>query len=422
MTAVALRPGRGRGMGLAFWWSLLLLGIVLGGSAVVSPLYGVYQQAWGFSAITLTEVFAVYAGALLVVLLFAGSLSDYVGRRPMIALALAAEAGAAALFLDAHGVGALVAARSLQGVATGAGVGALGASLLDLAPADRPHLGAIVNSGGSSAALALAALGAGVVIEYGPAPTHLVFWLLLAASLVGLVSVLAIPEPGGRRRLHLGALRPNAGIPRPARRAFVVALPALVASWSLGGLYFSLGPSIAEHLAHSSDAVWGGLVIFALTSTGAVATVLMQSRSPLVAMIGGSAVLAAGAAATLVTLLAGSATGFFVATAATGLGFGTSFLGSFRHLSALAQPHERGALIGTIYLVSYVSFSVPVIAAGVVTTHIGLHDTALGYAAGVSVLALLAAVAGLLLGRAAAPERGYEDADAASVSTATIAG
>ncbi|HEX7354504.1 MAG TPA: MFS transporter [Mycobacteriales bacterium] len=399
MTAATIGAARLRNAG-AFWWTVVLLGIVLGGSAVVSPLYGVYQQAWHFSAISLTEVFAVYAGALLVVLLFAGSLSDYVGRRPMIALSLAAEAGAAVLFLDAHGIGALFAARSLQGIATGAGVGALGAALLELAPADRPTLGATVNSGGSSAALAVAALGAGAVIQYGPAPTHLVFWLLLGSSLVGLISVLVIPEPGARRTLHLGALRPNAGIPRPARRAFVAALPALIASWSLGGLYFSLGPSIAEDLAHSSDAVWGGLVIFALTSTGAIVTVLIQRRSPHHAMIGGSAVLAVGAAVTLATMLAGSATWFFVATAATGIGFGASFLGAFRHLSNLAAPHERGALIGTIYLVAYLSFSVPVIVVGVITTHIGLHDAGIYYAAFVSALALVATVAGLLLARA----------------------
>lgn len=399
MTAVATGGSRARGAG-AFWWTFLLLGVVLGGSAVVSPLYGVYQQAWHFSAITLTEVFAVYAAALLVVLLFAGSLSDYVGRRPMIALALAAEAGSAILFLGAHGVGALFAARSLQGVATGAGVGALGASLLELAPAERPHLGATVNSGGSSAALAVAAVGAGAVIQYGPAPTRLVFWLLLGASLVGLLSVLVIPEPGGRRRLHLGALRPNAGVPAPARRAFLAALPALIAPWSLGGLYFSLGPSLGEHLAHSGDAVWGGLVIGVLTGAGAVATVLMQHRSPHVAMIGGSAVLAAGAAATLAAILGDSPLWFFLATAVAGVGFGTSFLGAFRHLSNLAAPHERGALIGTVYLVSYLSFSVPVIVAGIVTTHVGLHDTAVGYAAAVSGLALLATVAGLLLRRA----------------------
>ena len=398
MTALAIRVPRVRSAG-PFWWAFVLLGIVLGGSAVVSPLYGVYQQAWHFSAIALTEVFAVYAGALLIVLLFAGSLSDYVGRRPMIAIALAAEAGAAALFLGAHGLGALIAARSLQGVATGAGVGALGAALLELAPEDRPSLGATVNSGGTSAALAIAALGAGTVIQYGPAPTQLVFWLLLGASLVGLLSVFVLPEPGGRQRLHLGALRPNAGVPRAARRPFVVALPALIAPWALGGLYFSLGPSLGENLARSTDAVWGGLVIFALTGAGAAATVVMQGRSEHVSMIGGSAVLAAGSAATLAAILGNSPTWFFLATALAGVGFGTSFLGAFHHLSGLAAPHERGALIGTVYLVAYLAFSVPVIAAGIVTTHIGLHDTAVYYAAAVSGLALVATGAGLVLGR-----------------------
>ena len=111
---------------------LVLLFVV---AAAPSPLYGVYQAHWRFSAITLTEIFAVYALVLLVTLLVFGSVSDYLGRRRVILAGLLMTAGACGLFLAAHGVGLLFAARALNGAAVGTAVSALGAALIDLQPA-----------------------------------------------------------------------------------------------------------------------------------------------------------------------------------------------------------------------------------------------------------------------------------------------
>ena len=99
-----------------------------------SPLYGIYRAELRFSATTLTAVFAIYALVLLLTLLVFGSVSDYLGRRRVILAALAVTAGACAVFLAAHSVGLLFAARALQGLAVGTATGALGAALIDLQP------------------------------------------------------------------------------------------------------------------------------------------------------------------------------------------------------------------------------------------------------------------------------------------------
>jgi MFS family permease len=111
-----------------FWLVAGVLFLMLFASAAASPLYSVYQAQWRFSATTLTAVFAVYALVLLVTLLVFGSLSDCVGRRRVIAAAVAAGAAACGLFLAAHGVGLLFAARALQGAAVGAATSAAGTS------------------------------------------------------------------------------------------------------------------------------------------------------------------------------------------------------------------------------------------------------------------------------------------------------
>ena len=157
----------------AFWLVAVMLGFVLLTSAAASPLYAVYQAQWKFLAATLTAVFAIYAIFLLVTLLLFGSLSDYLGRRPIILAALTITAAACALFLAAHGVGLLFAARALQGVAVGTATGGLGAALIDLQPEGR-GLAPVATGTSILLGLAVGALASSALVQYGPAPTHLV--------------------------------------------------------------------------------------------------------------------------------------------------------------------------------------------------------------------------------------------------------
>ena len=85
-------------------------------SSAPSPLYGLYREAWGFSAATLTAVFASYAFALLAALLLFGSLSDHLGRRTVIVLALVLEIVSVLLFWQAPSVGWLLSAVALFAV------------------------------------------------------------------------------------------------------------------------------------------------------------------------------------------------------------------------------------------------------------------------------------------------------------------
>src|SRR6201994_3856136 len=118
----------------AFWILAGLFFVLFFASSAASPLYGVYQVKFGFSATTLTAIFAVYVLVLLVTLLFFGSISDYLGRLPVIVVSLAFSGAGCGVFLAAHGVAALYLARALQGIATGLASGPIGAALIDLQP------------------------------------------------------------------------------------------------------------------------------------------------------------------------------------------------------------------------------------------------------------------------------------------------
>jgi MFS family permease len=112
--------------------------------------------------------------------------------------------------------------------------------------------------------------------------------------------------------------------------------------------------------------------------------------APRHATVGGLLVLLAGVGLTLIAIRAQSTVAFFAGSVVAGLGFGPSFAGAFRVLTAGAPAGERAALIAAIYVVSYLAFSLPAIAAGVEVTHVGLRDTATGYAVAIMALAGLA--------------------------------
>jgi MFS family permease len=306
----------------AFWILAALFLLLFLASAAASPLYRVYRAEFGFSSATLTAVFAVYVLVLLVTLLFFGSVSDYLGRLPVIVAALLFSAVACVIFLMADSVEALFAARSLQGIATGLASSPIGAALIELQPKGS-HRAPLVTSAFSTLGLALGALITGALVQYAPAPTHLIWWSLLVAFACGVPAVLMMTEPGTRQPGVLRSLRPRVAVPDQARPTFAAAIPCLVAVWALGGLYLSLGPTLTAEATSSSNPVWGGLVIFLVYGTAAAATYLFRGISPRAAMLSGCLLLVVGALLTFAGIASTTA---------------TAWSGPHSQASALASP------------------------------------------------------------------------------------
>ena len=268
----------------------------------------------------------------------------------MILAALVVSAGAGGVFLAAHNVGLLFAARALQGMAVGTAIGALGGALLDLQPGGS-GLAPLITAAAPLLGLGTGALGTSTLAQCGPAPTRLVWWLLLGANIAATAGILAMPEPGTRRAGVLASLRPQVGVPRQARGTFATAVPCLFAVWALGGLYLSLGPSLAVQVTGSRDLLWGGLLVFLLTGVAAGATSRSAALTPRTAMLAGCLVLLAGLAVTFAAIATITAAAFLAGTAITGVGSGLALLGVDRTLIPLAPPGQRAGLIAAIFII-----------------------------------------------------------------------
>ncbi|MGI8749438.1 MAG: MFS transporter [Thermoleophilaceae bacterium] len=374
----------------SFWMLAATLSLLLFASSAPSPLYVVYQGQWDFSALTLTAVFAVYAFALLGALLVSGSVSDHAGRRPTLIVGLLVEIVAMLAFAEATGVGWLLAARALQGVATGVAMGSISAALLDLQPRSRPWLGGLVGAVAPMSGLAVGALMTGLLVDHAPYPTRLVFWLLLGAFAAALALAAAVPETVESNGRWKTTLRPRAGVPVHLRPMFAAALPSLAATWALGGLVLSLGPSITSEILGAGSHLVGALPIFVMAGVSAVMSVVIRDLDPRAATRGGLVALIAGVSVALTAIVAESSLLFLAGATICGLGFGPAFAGVFRVLTQLAPADRRGEMVSSVLVVAYLAFSGPALVAGIAVTQVGLRETALVYGGVLIAMAALA--------------------------------
>ncbi|HEY5301958.1 MAG TPA: MFS transporter, partial [Acetobacteraceae bacterium] len=336
--------------------------------AAPTPLYPQYQESFGLLPFMVTLVFAAYVLSLLAALLTVGSLSDHVGRRPAILAALLLNIAAMVMFMTADSALTLIAARSVQGFATGLAAATLGAAILDT---DRRR-GPVLNSVTAFAGLTVGSLGAGVLVTFAPFPDQLVYLALLMLSAIELLVLWHMPETARPKPGALASLRPHVSVPARARGPLARLMPLTIASWALGGFYFSLMPSLVRVATGVTLPVLGGLVVSALTFS-ATLTVLALRAVPAHRLLRGSiAALASGVALTLAGVQAQLVSLMLAGAIVSGSGLGAALSATLRTVLPLAGNDERAGLLSAFYVEGYLSFSLPAMLAGSLVPVIGL--------------------------------------------------
>jgi MFS family permease len=361
----------------------------LAASAAPTPLYATYQQAWGFSTLTITVIFGVYALAFLAALLTLGRISDHIGRRPVLFAGIAGQLVALVIFIDAHSLVALLVARIVQGLAAGTAIGAIGAGMLDI----DQRRGAVANATAPGLGTGLGVLVSSFAVQWLPAPTRLVYIVLAGVLVVQAFGVYLLPETSPRAPGAWRSIVPQLEVPAQTRRPMLAAAPVLFAVWALAGFYGSLGPSLIDHLVGSASIVEGGLGLGILALVAAVATYVLRVSPARQVMLMGTSTLITGVAVVLLSLWVGSAPLFFVGTAVAGVGFGAGFQGGIRLVAPLAHPDQRAGVLSVLFIVSYLGLGIPAVLAGLAVVHGGgLVTTSYEYGLSVIVLGLVATI------------------------------
>jgi MFS family permease len=382
-------------------WSVVIVGylftVVLLGGTVPSPLYPFYVESLGLTPFLVTVVFAAYAVGTLAALLLFGGLSDRVGRRPVLALAVAVAVASTLAFLLWQTLPGLLLGRVLSGFSVGLTTGTAPAALAELHPDRRAAttVATVANMGG----LGLGPVLAGVLAAHVPGPTttpYLVFLVLLVPAL----ALVAVPESGPGRAAGvteaLRAVRPQRiAVPEGAGARFAAAALAGFTAFALLGLFPSLTSSFLRSVLGDPSPQTVGLAVSVVFAAAVAAQLTAQRMDPDRAALLGVGLLPVGAVLLVLALAAGSLALFLAAAVVGGTGIGFAFQSAVARVAALATPAERGAVTSAFFVVTYLGITVPVVGVGELATVTTL--TAAASALAVLVAALAAVCVALTL-------------------------
>lgn len=374
-----------------------MVAIMFMGSTVVTPLYGLYRQDFGFSGVVLTLIYSVYVVGNLIALLLFGRLSDQLGRRPVAAAALGFAVLATILFLLARGTPMLFAARLLSGFAIGLGSGTDAAWLAELQPGSDTQAASRLTSLANLIGLALGPLMAGLLVQYASAPLRLPYALYLALVLILALFVLRTPETVRDRTGWGGvSLRPRLGVPARIRLAFLAPAAAAFAAFALVGFYAALLPTILSTVLHQTNRAVGGAIVFELFAVAALIVPLTARLSSRTAMNVGLVMMLPGVGLLAAAQYAGSLALLLAAAAATGVAIALGYRGTLAIVNRIAPEAHRAEVVSTYYVVMFLGNSVPVIGVGLLEAPLGLSGASTAFAGLIGLFALAALAAGAI--------------------------
>lgn len=378
------------------WRACVLSGAVfavcMAGTTLPTPLYPLYQGKFGFSELTVTVVYALYAFGVIGVLLLVGNASDAVGRRPVLLCGLGLAAASAVCFLCATGLGWLYAGRLLSGLSAGLFTGAATAYVMELAPDGGASRATFVATAANMGGLGCGPLLSGLLAQYADWPLYLPFVTHLVL-LAGSAAVLLRLADTVRERQPLSTVRPQRpALPPQVRAVFAPAAIASFAGFALFGLFTSVSPEFLAESLHMDNHAVSGLIValaFFASTAGqlAVGPVGVRRSLPLgcAGLLAGLALLAGALRWDLMSLVVLSAL-------VGGVGQGLAFRGALSEVAGAAPEHRRAAVISTLFVVAYAGISLPVIGVGLLTNPIGLEGAGLVFIACMAVLVSTAAV------------------------------
>lgn len=366
--------------------------VVMTGTTLPTPLYPAFQLRYGFSLLTITVIFGVYAVAVVAGLTLLGRLSDFVGRRRVLIPGLALSAGSAALFLAADGLGWILAGRVLSGLSAAIFTGTATAALVDLMPASRRGTATVIAVAANLGGLGAGQLLSGIVADHVGRPLQVPFAIDLGLCAVAFVAVLAAPGAPSRA---IGRWRPaRFHVPEQVRAVFVPASVAGFCGFAVFGLYSAVVPGFIVHTLHIQSATVTGVIVFVLSTTAAVGQIVTRRVPVGVALPLGCALLIAGVALVAISVAVEAFVPLVLATPLIGVSQGLVIGAGLAGINQRAPVEQRGEVASNYFVVLYIGLALPVMGVGLLAGAWGSRTASLVLAAAVAVIvaAVLAAL------------------------------
>ncbi|MCV7419748.1 MFS transporter [Mycobacterium yunnanensis] len=375
---------------------------IMVGTTLPTPMYALYSNRMHFQVLTTTVVFSTYAVGVLAALLVFGRWSDALGRRPVLLAGAGFALASGVVFLFADDVPLLLLGRVLSGLSAGVFTGTATAAIVETSPPERRDQATTIATVANIGGLGAGPLLAGVLVQYAPDPLQLSFGVHIVLVVLAVAAIVAAPETSSRTGT-LGLQRLS--VPAEMRPVFLTAATAAFAGFSVTGLFMAVVPTFVKSVVGIENHAVAGLVASSIFVASAVVQFAARRIPPRRAVAIGCAILVVGMVILAVALHLPSLPLLVVAGVVAGIGQGISFSRGLAAVAELAPADRRAEVSSTYFVVAYVAISVPVIAEGFASQHLGLRTAGVGFALATAALAAVCLVAIVLQERRSAATR-----------------
>jgi predicted MFS family arabinose efflux permease len=378
----------GRGVrAFAFPAAVYAFTVVMMGTTLPTPLYPEYQREFGFGSLMTTIIFASYAFGVVAALIGVGQFSDTIGRRPMLFAGVALSLLSAVLFLIGGSVEMLFVGRVISGFSAGIFTSTATVAVIEAAPAARRRIAPAVATAANIGGLGLGPLVAGIVTEYAPYPTRMIFVVHTVLLVIAGLGLLAVPETvkvikGARPRLQ------RVSVPPSVRSIFPQAVVGAVAGFAVCGLFTAVAPNFMAKVLDISSPTITGLVVFILFAASAATQVLLSGAKIRPSLLAGYVALTIGMVVLIVSLVTASLVALIVAAVISGASQGLLFSKGIAAITARVEPARKADATSAYFFVAYLAISVPIIADGLAAQAWTLTTAGVVFASGIAVIAV----------------------------------
>jgi len=346
----------------------------------------VFASSEGLSHQALDGAFGIYAVGLLPALLFGGSLSDRLGRRPLL-LSGAAVAGLGNLsLLCEHDQAGIFIGRLIVGAGVGVAMSAGTAWSADIGGGS----GSVLAGVSLSAGFGCGPLVSGLLAQFADSATYVPFIVTIALSATAVVVgvlLARVPDDAASRYQPIETDKERAEHGGNAIAALSSALP--MALWVFSCATVTI-VTLAERMQYRFSGPWVPGVAAAVTLTAGVGIQMVARRRGWRRSAGivGAAVAALGFGAVVAVGETPSLAVFLLIAVVLGIAYGLCLREGLIDIETMSPPRLRGTLTGVFYVVTYLGFGLPVLLVAI--------KPAVGAVTPMLVLAALAATAASL--------------------------
>lgn len=371
-------------LGVAFSFSVVMIG-----TTMPTPLYPIYQDAFGFSQLMITIIFAAYAFGVIAALVITGRWSDQLGRRPLLLGGLVCSIISDLVFWQADGLAMILAGRVLSGLSAGVFTGTATVAVLELAPPHWRERATFFATAANMGGLGLGPMLAGVLSQYLPYPLVLTYLTHVVLAILAILCIWWAPETVKKPK-HPKLSLQRLNVPPEVRGVFVPAAIAGFAGFAVCGFFTSIAPAMMGNVLGYDNRLLIGVVagsIFIASTLGQ----FLQNKLPLPLRLPiGCATLVTGVTPVALGIYTQSLTLFMAGAVIAGMGQGIAFRAGMGAIAAASPPAERAAVTSTFFIVAYIAISVPVIGIGLMASVLSLKTTGVIFSVFVGAMAALA--------------------------------